>query len=88
MVEHQGGDARLGLRAAKTIRYKVCNDEFHATPELVCQARDVIESAVAMRAVGKAPAATGALTHRAGTGRYQPGLRASTRRSLGSTRCR
>jgi len=43
---------RIG--AAKTIRYKICNDEFHASPELVCQARDVIESAAAMR---KAPAA-------------------------------
>ncbi|MFY9823613.1 MAG: hypothetical protein WAM82_19680 [Thermoanaerobaculia bacterium] len=46
---------RIG--AAKAIRYKVCNDEFHATPELVCQARDVIESAAAMR---KAPAAKSA----------------------------
>jgi hypothetical protein len=43
---------RIG--AAKTIRYKICNDEFHASPEFVCQARDVIESAAAMR---KAPAA-------------------------------
>jgi hypothetical protein len=42
------------IAAAKTLRYKVCNDEFHATPELVCQARDVIEAAAAMRA---APAA-------------------------------
>jgi hypothetical protein len=38
---------RIG--AAKTIRYKICNDEFHASPELVCQARDVVESAAAMR---------------------------------------
>jgi hypothetical protein len=43
---------RIG--AAKAISYKVCNDEFHAAPEFVCQARDVIESAAAMR---KAPAA-------------------------------
>lgn len=43
---------RIG--AAKTISYKICNDEFHASPELVCQARDVIETAAAMR---KAPAA-------------------------------
>ena len=43
---------RIG--AAKTIRYKVCNDEFHASPELVCQAREVIESAAEMR---KAPPA-------------------------------
>ncbi|HEV7784690.1 MAG TPA: hypothetical protein VGQ28_05085, partial [Thermoanaerobaculia bacterium] len=43
---------RIG--AAKTIRYKVCNDEFHVPPELVCQAREVIEAAAAMR---KAPAA-------------------------------
>ena len=43
---------RIG--AAKAIRYKICNDEFHASPELVCQARDVIETAAAMR---KAPAA-------------------------------
>jgi hypothetical protein len=43
---------RIG--AAKTIRYKICNDEFHASPELVCQARDVVETAAAMR---KSPAA-------------------------------
>jgi hypothetical protein len=43
---------RIG--AAKAIRYKICNDEFHASPELVCQARDVIETAAALR---KAPAA-------------------------------
>lgn len=43
---------RIGT--AKAIRYKICNDEFHASPELVCQARDVIETAVALR---KAPAA-------------------------------
>jgi hypothetical protein len=42
------------IAAAKAIRYKICNDEFHASPELVCQARDVIESAAALR---KAPAA-------------------------------
>jgi len=42
------------ISTAKTIRYKVCNDEFHVSPELVCQARDVIESAAAIR---KAPAA-------------------------------
>ncbi len=44
------------IGAAKAIRYKICNDEFHAPPEFVCQARDVIESAAAMR---KAPAAKG-----------------------------
>lgn len=43
---------RIG--AAKAIRYKICNDEFHASAELVCQARDVIETAAALR---KAPAA-------------------------------
>jgi hypothetical protein len=43
---------RIG--AAKAIRYKVCNDEYHASPEFVCQAREVIESAAAIR---KAPAA-------------------------------
>ncbi|HSS77378.1 MAG TPA: hypothetical protein VLV54_11605 [Thermoanaerobaculia bacterium] len=42
------------ISTAKTIRYKICSDEFHASPELVCQARDVIESAAEMR---KAPAA-------------------------------
>ncbi|HSS52976.1 MAG TPA: hypothetical protein VLX28_28880 [Thermoanaerobaculia bacterium] len=41
---------------AKAIRYKICNDEFHAPPEFVCQAREVVESAAAMR---KAPAAKG-----------------------------
>jgi hypothetical protein len=46
---------RIG--AAKAIRYKVCNDEFHASPEFVCQARDVIEAAAAMRQAppGKKP---------------------------------
>lgn len=37
------------LGAAKTVRYKICNDEFHAPREFVCQARDVIESAAAWR---------------------------------------
>jgi hypothetical protein len=37
------------LGAAKAVRYKICNDEFHAPPEFVCQARDVIESAAAWR---------------------------------------
>jgi hypothetical protein len=45
------------IGAAKAIRYKICNDEFHAPPEFVCQARDVIESAAAMR---KAAAGKGA----------------------------
>ncbi|HEX3556246.1 MAG TPA: hypothetical protein VIA62_23760 [Thermoanaerobaculia bacterium] len=44
------------IGAAKAIHYKICNDEFHAPPEFVCQARDVIESATAMR---KAPAGKG-----------------------------
>lgn len=44
---------RIG--AAKAIRYKICNDEFHATPELVCQAREVVETAAALR---KAQAST------------------------------
>jgi hypothetical protein len=43
---------RIG--AAKAIRYKICNDEFHASADFVCQAREVIEAAAAMR---KAPAA-------------------------------
>jgi hypothetical protein len=43
---------RIG--AAKAIRYKICNDEFHASPDFVCQARDVIETAAELR---KAPAA-------------------------------
>ena len=42
------------IAAAKTIRYKICDDDFHASPEFVCQARDVIEAAAAMR---KAPPA-------------------------------
>jgi hypothetical protein len=42
------------LGAAKAIRYKICNDEFHAPPEFVCQVRDVIESAAAMRKAGPA----------------------------------
>ncbi len=42
------------IAAAKAIRYKICNDEFHASPELVCQARDVVEAAAALR---RAPAA-------------------------------
>jgi hypothetical protein len=42
------------LGAAKAIRYKICNDEFHASPEFVCQARDVIGSAAAMRKAGAA----------------------------------
>ncbi|MEA2603286.1 MAG: hypothetical protein QOF89_4278 [Acidobacteriota bacterium] len=37
------------LGTAKAVRYKICNDEFHAPPEFVCQARDVIESAAAWR---------------------------------------
>ena len=37
------------LGAAKAIRYKICNDEFHAPQEFVCQARDVIESAASWR---------------------------------------
>jgi hypothetical protein len=42
------------LGVAKAVRYKICNDEFHASPEFVCQARDVIESAAAMRKAGPA----------------------------------
>jgi hypothetical protein len=39
--------AKLG--SAKTIRYKVCNDELWADEAFVCQAREVIEAAAAWR---------------------------------------
>lgn len=41
------------LGAAKTIRYKVCNDELWADDAFVCQAREVIEAAVAWRSTKK-----------------------------------
>jgi hypothetical protein len=37
------------LAAAKTIRYKVCNDELWADEAFVCQAREVIGAAAAWR---------------------------------------
>jgi len=47
------------LGAAKTVRYKICNDEYHAPPEFVCQAQDVIESAAAWRKARAAKAPGG-----------------------------
>jgi hypothetical protein len=41
------GAARLG--SAKTIRYRICNDELWADDAFVCQAREVIEAAEAWR---------------------------------------
>jgi len=45
------------LAAAKAITYKICNDEFHADPAFVCQARDVLQAAAAWRQeqAGKKP---------------------------------
>ncbi len=37
------------LGSAKTIRYRVCNDELWADEAFVCQAREVIEAAAAWR---------------------------------------
>ncbi|HEX4959826.1 MAG TPA: hypothetical protein VF173_03235 [Thermoanaerobaculia bacterium] len=39
------------IGAAKAIRFKICDDDFHAPPEFVCQARDVIATAAAQRKV-------------------------------------
>lgn len=40
---------------ARSIRYKICNDEFQAPQDFVCQARDVIDAATAWKkaAAGK-----------------------------------
>jgi hypothetical protein len=37
------------LASAKTIAYKICNDEFRADPSFVCQAHDVLAAAAAWR---------------------------------------
>jgi Flp pilus assembly protein CpaB len=42
------------LAAAKAITYKICNDEFRANDEFLCQAREVLDAAAAWK---KAPPA-------------------------------
>ncbi|HKI02047.1 MAG TPA: hypothetical protein VKK31_08710 [Thermoanaerobaculia bacterium] len=42
------------LTSAKAVTYKICNDEFRASDEFLCQAREVLEAAAAWK---KAPPA-------------------------------
>ena len=37
------------LAAAKMVAFKICNDEFQANPEFLCQAREVLETAAAWK---------------------------------------
>jgi hypothetical protein len=59
VVEYLTADITWGeaekIAYARSIRYKICNDEFQAPPDFVCQARDVIDAATAWRkaAAGK-----------------------------------
>lgn len=48
-VEYMTSDLTLAeaqrLAAAKAVTYKICNDEFRASEEFLCQAREVLEAA-------------------------------------------
>ena len=57
-VEYVTSDIALAearrLTSAKAVTYKICNDEFRASDEFLCQAREVLEAAGAWK---KAPPA-------------------------------
>jgi hypothetical protein len=57
-VEYVTSDLTLAeaqrIASAKTVTFKICNDEFRASDEFLCQAREVLEAATAWK---KAPPA-------------------------------
>lgn len=52
-VEYMTSDITLAeaqrLASVRTVTYKVCNDEFRASEEFLCQAREVLEAAAAWK---------------------------------------
>lgn len=52
-VEYMTSDITLAeaqrLASAKAVTYKVCNDEFRASEEFLCQAREVLEAAASWK---------------------------------------
>ena len=37
------------LASARAVTYKICNDEFRASEEFLCQAREVLETAASWK---------------------------------------